>query len=67
MFERTVIFINYHLSELLQPKPEEIESKSVISFQDRQKYRRQISSNLIREQWISEAVNMMTKSRDDYD
>ena len=62
-------FINYHISELLQQKNNEIiksESESIVTMAERQKMRRQMSINLIKEDWTPEAVILLEKSRDDH-
>ena len=67
-----VHFINYHLSELLHYKNDEIiksegeASQSIVSLPERQKMRRQMSISLIKEDWTREAVILLEKSKEDH-
>ena len=66
-----VHFINYHISELLHQNTDEIVksdgdvSSSIVTLQERQKMRRQISNSLTKEGWTREAVTFLEKSKDD--
>ena len=79
LYQRTVNFINYHLSELLDRQgreeneelsdlfgpPSLTEAALQINTQEKQKYRRQIHTQLVKEKWTSEAVNLLEKSKAD--
>ena len=69
LYVRTVHFINYHLSELLDRQGREAdddisgESKPLVGIQEKQKTRRQIHSHLVKERWTKQAVNLIEKSK----
>lgn len=55
---RTVHMINYHISEL-------VSDSSFINSTERQKYRKQISESLIKEEWVPEAMHLVEKAKTD--
>jgi len=75
MHHRTVLLINYHLSELLKQSrlpgrnteslenDNENDDSGLISSKERQKMRKQIADQLIREDWTPEAMNLVEKAK----
>jgi hypothetical protein len=77
MHHRTVLLINYHLSELLKQSKlpslntetleddNDNDDSGLISSKERQKMRKQIADQLIREDWTPEAINLVEKAKAD--
>ena len=77
LYMRTVNFINYHLAELLDRQgrdedladifgpPTQTEASTQVSVQEKQKYRRTIHTQLVKERWTTEAVTLIEKSKAD--
>ena len=71
LYTRTVHFINYHLSELLDKKAGEDDDdghassdvKKLVPVQDKQKMRRTIYMHMCKEKWTNEAVTIIEKSK----
>lgn len=72
MHQRTVMMINFHLSELLKsqhvgkPITQESEAlKELVTPAERQKLRKQIADAMVREEWIPEAMHLVEQAKTD--